>query len=118
MQKSLMLEDRLIEAMINSDTAALGRLIADSLIFINHTGQQVAKAQDIEMHTSGTIQIESIVRESFNACEYPHCLIVDTCLLITGSYAGQKADGRFHHLRTWAKTGEQWQVVGLKSTVM
>jgi len=116
MQEALKLEDRLIEAMINSDSEILNNLIADSLIFINHVGQQVTKSQDLEMHASGQIHIDSVTRESFDACEYNGCLIVNTCLSITGSYAGQNANGRFHYLRTWAKTGKEWQVVAVKSS--
>ncbi|MDR7342191.1 hypothetical protein J2X14_000579 [Pantoea alhagi] len=113
-----MLENRLIDAMIHSDTETLDALIADSLIFINHVGQNVTKTQDLAMHASGLIHIQSMTRESFQACEYRDCLVVDTCISITGTYAGQSANGRFHHLRTWAVTGEQWQVVGLKSSVV
>ncbi|QCR38071.1 nuclear transport factor 2 family protein [Nissabacter sp. SGAir0207] len=117
MQEALMLEDRLIEAMIRSDNDALNHLIADSLIFINHVGQQVTKSQDLEMHSSGQIHIDSVTRESFDACEYSGCLVVNTCLSVTGTYAGQSANGRFHYLRTWAKTSKGWQVVGVKSSI-
>lgn len=118
MQKALMLENRLFAAMLHSDTKALDTLIADSLIFINHAGQSVTKAQDLEMHSSGLIRIQDITRERFNACEYSGCLIVDTCVSVTGTYDGQNANGRFHHLRTWAVIDGQWQVVGLKSSMV
>lgn len=117
MQKALMLENRLFAAMLHSDTKALDTLIADSLIFINHAGQSVTKAQDLEMHSSGLIRIQDITRERFNACEYSGCLIVDTCVSVTGTYDGQNANGRFHHLRTWVVIDGQWQVVGLKSSM-
>ncbi|WP_033790941.1 nuclear transport factor 2 family protein [Pantoea septica] len=117
MQETLKLEDRLIEAMIRSDCETLNALISDSLIFINHVGQQVTKKEDLAMHASGQIHIEAVTRESFDACEYGGCLVVNTCLSVTGSYAGQRANGRFHYLRTWAKTGTGWQVVGVKSSV-
>lgn len=38
-----MLENRLIDAMMHSDTETLDALIAESLIFINHVGQNDAK---------------------------------------------------------------------------
>lgn len=117
MQKALMLENRLLAAMVHSDIEALDSLIADSLIFINHAGQKVTKAQDLEMHSSGLIHIQDITRESFNSCEYRNCLVVDTCVSIMGTYDGQSANGRFHHLRTWAVIDERWQVVGLRSSI-
>lgn len=116
MQKALILEDKLIEAMIRSDSETLNHLLADELIFINHIGQQVTKSQDLEMHSSGQIHIDSVTRESFDACEYSGCLVVNTCLSVTGIYAGQSANGRFHYLRTWANTDKGWQVVGVKSS--
>lgn len=51
------LEDQLIKAMLKSDVEALESLIADELLFINHEGQRVTKAQDIEIHASGTIKL-------------------------------------------------------------
>lgn len=116
MQEALILEDKLIEAMIHSDSEALDHLIADSLIFINHIGQQVTKSQDLDMHSSGQIHIDSVTRESFDVCEYSGCLVVNTCLSVIGTYGGQSANGRFHYLRTWAKTDKGWQVVGVKSS--
>lgn len=38
-----MLENRLIDAMMHSDTETLDALIAESLIFINHVGQNDAE---------------------------------------------------------------------------
>lgn len=116
MQEALKLETRLIKAIIRSDCESLNALIADSLIFINHVGQRVTKTEDLAMHASGQIHIEAVTRESFDACEYSGCLVVNTCLSVTGTYAGQSANGRFHYLRTWAKTDKGWQVVGVKSS--
>lgn len=118
MQTPLLLEDTLFDAMTRSDTDALNRLLTDGLLFINHLGFTVTKSQDIEMHRSGTVKIDAITRETFNACCYEHTIIVDTCIAITGSYAGQEANGRFHHLRTWVKSGAGWQVAGLKTTLL
>ena len=44
MQEALMLEERLIEAMLRSDIEALNHLISDSLIFINHVEAALLKA--------------------------------------------------------------------------
>ena len=68
------------------------------------------------MHSSGQIHIDSVTRESFDVCGYCGCLVVNTCLSIIGTYGGQSANGRFHNLRTWAKTDKGWQVVGVKSS--
>ncbi|ELY2856962.1 nuclear transport factor 2 family protein [Cronobacter dublinensis] len=118
MNLPLHLEDTLFTAMQNSDVTALTALIADDLLFINHAGQRVTKSQDIGLHASGAITLHAIERETFLAQEYDHCIIVDTCVMITGTYAGEPLNGRFHHFRTWVKHNGQWQVCGLKTTLL
>ena len=110
------LEAQLIEAMLKSDIEALDALIADNLLFINHEGQQVTKAQDLSMHASGTIKIESIEQGALNITEYENCSVVDVIISIHGKYAGQELNARFHHLRTWTKLNGRWQVIGLKTS--
>lgn len=112
------LEDQLIEAMRTSNIEALDNLIADNLLFINHEGTRVTKAQDIEMHAAGTIKIETIEHEALHITEYENCSIADAVITIRGKYAGQELSARFHHLRTWAKLNSRWQVIGLKTTVI
>ncbi|EOC0062739.1 nuclear transport factor 2 family protein [Cronobacter turicensis] len=118
MNLPLQLEDALFAAMKNSDVTALMALIADDLLFINHAGQRVTKTEDIGLHASGAIAIQAIERESFQAQESDHCIIVDTCVAITGTYAGAPLNGRFHHFRTWVNRHGQWQVLGLKTTLL
>ncbi|NUW60608.1 nuclear transport factor 2 family protein [Cronobacter muytjensii] len=118
MSLPLHLEDTLFTAMKHSDVTALAALIADDLLFINHAGQRVTKSQDIGLHMSGAITLEAIERESFRAQESEHCIIVDTCVAITGTYAGEPLNGRFHHFRTWVNRNGQWQVLGLKTTLL
>lgn len=118
MERSIQLEDRLFNAMLASDVAELDRLIADDLLFVNHVGQRVTKAEDIGMHAAGTIEIHSIERQTLNACESENCIVIDTSVSIKGSYAGQALNGRFHHFRTWVNTAEGWRVVGLKTTLI
>ncbi|ELQ5983627.1 nuclear transport factor 2 family protein [Cronobacter sakazakii] len=118
MNLPLQLEDTLFTAMKNSDVAALTALIAHDLLFINHAGQRVTKAQDIGLHSSGAITIQAIERESFESRQDEHCIIIDTCVVITGTYAGEPLNGRFHHFRTWVKRHGDWQVLGLKTTLL
>ncbi|NJR32903.1 MAG: nuclear transport factor 2 family protein, partial [Chamaesiphon sp. CSU_1_12] len=54
------IEERLRQAMLTSDMAELDALIAPELIFTSYLGQLVSKEQDLDMHRSGSIKIESI----------------------------------------------------------
>ena len=43
-------EERLRSAMLRSDVEALDVLLANDLIFIDHQGRRIEKAQDLEAH--------------------------------------------------------------------
>jgi len=47
------IEERLRQAMLNSDVAELDALIAPELIFTSYLGQLVSKQQDLAIHQSG-----------------------------------------------------------------
>ncbi|WP_200887995.1 nuclear transport factor 2 family protein [Shewanella sp. ECSMB14102] len=54
------LESQLHSAMLNSDINLLDRLLSPQLIFTNHLGQVLGKAEDLHAHSSGLLNITRI----------------------------------------------------------
>ncbi len=54
--KVVQLEERLRQAMLDSDVAELDTLIAPELIFTNHLGQLIGKQEDLAIHRSGALK--------------------------------------------------------------
>jgi len=58
--KVVELEERLRQAMLHSDVAALDALIAPELIFTNHLGQIISKQEDLAIHQSGALKLREL----------------------------------------------------------
>lgn len=109
-------EHRLKASMESSDIATLDELLADDLIFINHLGQRVAKQEDIALHQSGLLFIESIALDELQLVPHGSCVLVYVNADIVGTYGGAPASGRFAFSRVWHKTHGKLQVVSAHST--
>lgn len=55
-----LVEERLRVAMLASDCSALGELISPDLIFTNHNGQICGKQDDLNMHRSGILKLNTL----------------------------------------------------------
>jgi ketosteroid isomerase-like protein len=113
------LEEQLKKAMSTSDLATLDSLLSPDLIFTNHLGQVVSKSQDIELHRSGLLKIESLetLEEVFNVRE--NTIVVSVLVKLLGTYAGNNANGKFRFTRVWALNAQhQWQVIAAHSTLL
>lgn len=53
-------EEQLRLAMLNHDVPVLDALLADDLIFINHFGQRMGKADDLKAHRDKLFTLTSI----------------------------------------------------------
>lgn len=111
------LESRLIEAMKTSNVDELNVLLADTLIFTNHNGHLVTKADDLQTHRSGELEIYSI-ETSAQIIEVldDTTAVVSVVKELSSSYAGHIAVGVFRFTRVWHNKGAQWQVVAAHSS--
>lgn len=103
-------EERLRSAMLSSDVEALDVLLANDLIFIDHQGRRIEKAQDLEAHRSGVLALEqidvldSIIRPLGNA------VLVSLRVRFTGTYYGEKFSEKLAFTRVWSRTADDWAV--------
>jgi Domain of unknown function (DUF4440) len=96
------IEERLRQAMLNSDVAELDALIAPELLFTSYLGQLVSKQQDLAMHQSGTIKIGSITPSERHIQLNEGFSVVSVKMHILGSYEGIENEGFFRFTRIWA----------------
>ncbi|PSB58973.1 nuclear transport factor 2 family protein [Chamaesiphon polymorphus] len=96
------IEERLRQAMLKSDVAELDALIAPELIFTSYLGQLVSKEQDLDMHRSGAIKIESITPSERQIQLNEGFSIVSVRTHILGSYEGTAMESDFRFTRVWA----------------
>lgn len=104
-------EARLREAMLTSDVEELDRLIDDDLVFTAFNGQIATKEDDLGMHRSGAIKIDSLDVLDLRARELGEVALVVAHVRISGTFQGQPASGEFRFTRVWHMKPEGWQII-------
>ncbi len=117
-EQILDMETQLIQAMLKSDVNKLDELIADDLLFTDHTGQVLDKASDIEAHRSGSVKIDSLQPSELLMRSHGNTVIVSLLMKIKGKYLGEAFQGANRYTRVWVKYGNAWKIVAGHSTVV
>jgi ketosteroid isomerase-like protein len=106
------LEEQLRVAMLRSDVATLSELLAPNLIFVNHLGQLRGKEDDIADHRSGVLKVLSLQPSEQQVRALGDAAVVSVRMQISGTYAGNLANGDFRFTRVWARSQQgKWQIV-------
>jgi len=104
------LEEKLRQAMLNSDVLALDELIADDLVFTMHTGLVINKQDDLEAHRSGIQQFTTIELDEQQVRHYGDCAVVSVKAGLTGKFNGQPYCATYRFTRVWVKRQNHWQI--------
>ena len=112
-------EERLKEAMLQSNVSELHELLADDLIFTNHMGHIITKQDDIEAHKYKTLKINELTLTDQNIKVIKNIAIVTVKASIRGSFNGNNSDNVFRFTRVWIKTANnKWQITACHSSIM
>ncbi|GAB6260944.1 nuclear transport factor 2 family protein [Photobacterium sp. R1] len=111
-------EEKLKQAMLTSDTDVLTDLLAEDLIFTNHLGQRLTRDDDLSVHASGQLNIQSIEVSDEMFYQVGTFTIVNVRTDITGTYDGEVANGRFRFTRIWLKKNGKLQVKAAHSSLI
>jgi hypothetical protein len=95
------MEERLRQAMLNSDVAELDALIAPELIFTSYLGQLVSKQQDLDIHRSGVLDFRELTPSERHIQLNEGFSVVSVKIHILGSYAGAEIDELYRFTRVW-----------------
>jgi len=112
------LEERLERAMRTSDVQALDELLADDLMFTNHLGHVVSKQQDLELHRSGSLKLESLHVSDRDVRQFGHVAIVAVRVQLAGRHADHHFEGTFRFTRIWASEGGPWRIVAAHASMV
>ncbi len=104
-------ETRLRLAMLSSNVAELDRLIDDRLLFVGPDTGLYGKADDLELHRSGTSRFEQInvieTRLELHGAVATVMVVAD----LAGTFKGEAFANRCRYLRIWALKDGAWKVV-------
>lgn len=112
------LEERLARAMRTSDVPVLDELLADDLVFTNHQGLIVTKQEDLAVHRSGLLKLESLSMSDRSIRRIGHVAIVAVRVQLAGSHANNNFEATFRYTRVWAHVDDHWRVVAAHASVV
>jgi hypothetical protein len=106
------LEETLLKAVQHHDIDVLDGLLHDNLLFNAPDGQTYTKAQDIAMHRSGEMVVNSITASDriINRID-DGTFVIATTIETTGSIGDFVMDGTYRYLRVWKALDESWKIV-------
>lgn len=113
------LEQRLRQAMLDSNVDELNTLLSDDLIFTNHMGGVMGKVDDLAAHETGTVKIQTLTLSDQRIQCLETVAIVSVCTKIHGIFSGVEAEAMFRFMRVWAPDSKgAWQVISAQSTLV
>lgn len=110
MEEIAILEEKLRQAMLNSDVQVLDELIADDLVFTMHTGLVINKQDDLEAHRTGMQKFTNIKLDEQQIRHYGDCAVVSVKAVLTGKFNGQPYSATYRFTRFWVKRQNLWQI--------
>ena len=99
-------EERLRQAMLHNDVAALDELIAPDLLFTTHFGQLASKADDLASHRARALRLTKLGPSQRRIQLYPAFAVVSVLMHLVGTYEGAPIDQQIRYTRVWSKTPE------------
>jgi hypothetical protein len=109
-------ENRRFEAMLRSDVEALGRLLADDLIYTHSNGIVDTKARYLESLKSGDLKYISIEREDVKLRVYGNTAVITGRGLFKARSRGQELNSRLRFTDVWVRNRGAWRMVAWQST--
>jgi ketosteroid isomerase-like protein len=110
------LHNKLIQAQLNSDIAALDRIWADDHIFTNPLGVVQTKAQRLAEIQSGSRKLELFSVTDVQVRVYGDTAVVTSRAMLKGQRQGQEISGQFRGIDVYVKKQGGWQVVAAQAT--
>lgn len=114
----LELEERLEQAMRCSDVPVLDELLADDLLFTNHQGLVVSKQEDLDVHRSGLLKLDSLLMSERSIRPLGDVAVVAVRVQLAGRHADTAFEAAFRFTRVWALQGERWRIVAAHASAL
>ena len=110
------LHNKLIQAQLTNDNAALDRLWADDHIFTNPLGVVQTKAQRLAEMKSGGRRLEAFSIADVEVRAYGDTAVVTSRATLKGQRQGQDISGQYRGIDVYVKKQGRWQVVAAQAT--
>jgi len=110
--------DQYTQALLKKDTAALDRIWADDLTFINMRGELLSKQNRLDNIKSGATAFKSIRLSEVQVRPYGRdaAAVATFQVALEAQYSGQEGSGNYRVTTVWARPKAEWQMVAVHMT--
>ena len=108
--------DQYTQALLEKDVAALDRIWADDLSFINLRGELLTKQNRLANIKSGATAFKSIRLSDKRIRTYGEVGVATVQVTLEAQYSGQEGSGDYGVTTVWAKPKDTWQLVAVHMT--
>lgn len=105
------LEQQWVDAIVNKDTAALDRLLADDFVGTSPTGFYYYKDTAIDDLAQGTLDVTSMDLDEASVNVYGDTAVTFTSQEEVSTYAGEDTSGHYRYTNVWIRRDGEWHVV-------
>lgn len=113
-----LLEAELREAMLAGDLKVLDALLAEDLVFTDHTGARLTKADDLAAHRLGRLKITKIDVSDQHVRACPTFAVVTLVADVGGLFDGHVFMARLAYTRVWERVNEKWRVAAVHCSAL
>ena len=103
-------------ALLQADTAALVRMVADEFIEISRLGQLRTKADNIRDIASGALKLTSVKYDSLAVRIYGDVAVLRGIADNAGTFRGIPFSGKIRYTRVFVRRDGRWQAVAMQQT--
>ena len=115
-QEISVLLDEYNQALLNKDVAALDRIWADDLSFINLHGELLSKQNRMDNIRTGATALKSARVSEKRIRTYGQAAVATLKVDLEGQYSGQEGSGSYAVTTVWARPKGMWQMTAVQMT--
>ncbi|WP_371347419.1 nuclear transport factor 2 family protein [Ancylobacter sp. IITR112] len=110
-------EQRLRDAALAGDVAALDALLADDLVFVNQFGHVLSKEDDLDLHRTGAFRLKRLAFSDYRLSHLAPGLVLAVLRAdAAGTAGGAPFEARLRFTRVWRQEPSGWRVASAQST--
>ena len=110
--------DQYTQALLKKDLAAVDKIWADDLTFINLRGEMLSKQNRMDNLKTGATAFKSIQLSDRRIRTYDDAVVATFIVSLDAQYSGQEGSGDYRATNVWAKPKGTWQMVAVQMTRM
>lgn len=108
----LNLENRLYEAIKNSDVKELDELLHHDLLFIIPSGETITKEMDLETYRNGKLKIHELIPNVEELKIIDDLAVITLQMSLKGTYSDESFEAKYRYIRFWKECSDGIKVVG------